>query len=394
MLRDRLRHWECKKNVRRSGGSYPRVKAPRGYGNNKQSGREDNDHLTYGELVSLFKSARASLYNPLHIPKEEESLRQTLKSVLDWQLHVGETGQGFDLMSSDARQFLQQLNRMSAALDHIRRGTISTAIAIRALHETSLELEDSFNTRCTPLAMLLSIDIIVRLRETGPSQQICAATSNFLLNKATEALHPSNPALLLMRQMFLCARIPEGLAMIHEVGCVIINLTSQPIFLFEFRADFIYATHVLGMGATFRPYVDTLTEMINEKHIDDGTSLLKLADLHYQHGLFDECVQLAQRCLDVLKSQGREISWQTCWAWSYMASTRAAQGDFFSEEAALRTALTVAELIEPDIASGSGESHLYVSETIFYLHECCRVQNKQDECEALRLQYPHVFAED
>lgn len=393
MLRDRLREWKCSKNFRKQGCSNRRTTAPGVHGNNGQSAQEDQDHRTYSELASLFESARASLYSPLHIPKKERFLRQTLKSVLDWQLHVTETEEGWSTISSDADQFGWQINRMTSALDYIRIRLQKTEPAIRELHETSIELEHIFQTM-TPLAVLLSMDRISRLRKIGPSQQVCAATLNFLLNKATEALHHSDPALLLMRQMFLFEQSPEALAMIHEVGCLIFNCISHTSLL-RFRASIIWAANFFGLSAAFKPYLETLTtEILDQKDIDDVALFLPLAGLYYQNALFDGSAQLARRCLDVLKIQGDEISWLTYEAWTYIADTHGARSDFASEEHALRNALTVAEIIEPDIAFGSGSNHLDVLETIWRLHQCYKRQNKQYECEALCLRYPHVFAED
>lgn len=393
MLRDRLRCWECKKNARKAGCSERRTTAPGEYGNSHRSARKNKYHPAYSELASLFQCTRESLYNPLHIPEEEKFLRQTLKSVLDWQLRFRETEEDWDAIWSSSLRFIHKLERMNAALYNLRICSIPAAIAIRDLRETSTEVEHSFETECTPLAMLLSMNTIAGWRKAGASQQICAATSNFLLDKATEALHLSNPALLLLRQMSLFEQSPETLAMIHEVGCVIFNSTSHPFRVLEFRAAFIGAANVIGLGAMFRPLIDVLIETMDEKNVDGDILLLQLADLHYQYDRSDECIQLARRCLDVLKIQGDETSWLACEAWAYIADAHEARSDFVSRADALRNALTVAELIEPDIASGSGKNQLYVSVIIFYLHECYRVQNKQDECEALRLQYPHVFAE-
>lgn len=395
MLRDRLRQWKCNdKNSSRADFRGRRPAVVEDCRISKIFLKDDDHHTIDGEVLRSFRSADESLLNLVCTPPEALALGDTLKRVSDWQLHITASKVDLESVKSGAKQFMRHVRSMVAAVDHLWYHSIPARLAIRELRETSARLATKFRIECTPLAIMISIWDLAELKQYSSSHQWHAQTCHFLLRIATEVLQPLDPALLLMRQMIVVKHTPEALAMIHEVGCQITDCDVSTSIQTNFRTSFFHAAMSSGVLDQFRSHIDTLIDALDETDAGAPGVLIDISTLRFREGQFDESVQFAKRCLNVLRAQGRETSWLAYKAWDLLSNIKKRQSDLVSEEYFLRRALTVAELLDPDVASKSGNHGLVVSEMICDLFACYKRQNKINESQSLRSRYPHILEED
>lgn len=260
MLRDRFSRWGINNKNRRPEAIKKRV---------RQSGvhksrappfvhRSNEYRLPDGSFVSFMCPAAIDLRVPFSTPEDERHLRQTLKGIMDWRDYFQALGEGRSIVARSGRRFMTQIARMANLSLTLDLGDFAARkSATQQLTQMGNTLSQDFHSKCTPLAVLMSINTIFSLRTDAKHWLGHAATLNFLLHLAIESLCESNPALRLLREVLHGRCTPEFLANVYQMGCGIIEQSPGARSIFRprdvdrFRRKFVQGAIQLGMDAAF-----------------------------------------------------------------------------------------------------------------------------------------------
>lgn len=400
MLRDRLRKWGLNDKNRRSTASERRVTCL----NNNQ------------KLVAILRNAPRELADqtssqsdlrdiiithPPPTPNDARSVQQALKSMMDWHSHFHDSDFGKDEILIYTDRFYFLLRSLSVSLKFDRSDQSMCGAATRRLGEASASLQGHLKPMCTPLAVLSSIQLILRIVNRRDSDEWYKATSKFLLQTTAGSLPRSHPTLLLLQALLGDQLTPDGLYMIFEVGSLLVRRCYGGSTALHFRLDFISAALDIYPDAKFTIATGMLCDTANTAHdvlwsdalaeFEDDRRHRSYEVLSYVRGcscyLNDRVpFDLPSVPMPLATIQERSADY---YAWRILANSQRMQCGFAGEEISrLNAHALIVTMSNMDGGSRSDEDSLHI---IRRLHLFYEEHDLDEQCQALRLEYPSAF---
>lgn len=216
MLRDQFRRWGINdKNVRRN--------------TQKHRHARTTTHLDH--------DVDTRLYNPLDLPRETRSLHQALQSLQHWSDGSESLGGPGPDIVADAIKFHDFLWDMRNAIRILEAQRMCSSISVQRLNQASNRLVGCFKAACTPLAVLLSMQVILELKLSA-SQNILPwseTTSKFLLQVTATHFVRSHPVFMLIHLLTFGSRTSHELAALYEAGRAFIGRYFERSLVLRFR---------------------------------------------------------------------------------------------------------------------------------------------------------------
>lgn len=255
MLRDRLKERGKNDKSRRIVTSQKR-RAPQSVKDEDKIRTQGGTHYqTAYRSSSQLEPQLFYIPNALRTPKECRHLQQALKGMQDWQTHYLDTGvREVDVLRSTDR-FYFLLRAISVALNFDRSDQSMCGRATRALREAILAFQNCLGPMCTPVAVLGSIQLILRIAcHRGPDKWY-GLTSKFILQAITETLPELHPTGLLSKALLFKTCTAEELGTIYEVGSTLLQQRYGKWASTNFRLDFVSAALDYFPDASFNSVV-------------------------------------------------------------------------------------------------------------------------------------------
>jgi hypothetical protein len=241
MFRDRLQQWGKNDRNRRAVTSRKRLAILPANDKDKMCAQRKSRRQVAIESSPQSEPHVPNMPSSLSTPKELRSVQQALKSMQNWQdhFHHSESDQMEILQHTDSFYFL--LRDISVALRFNRLDLSMCGKATRKLREASMAFQSCIGPMCTPVAVLSSIQLVLRIVSHRKSDKWYALTSEFLLESIAETLPGLHPTLLLLQALLDQNATPEGLYMLYEMGSVLIRSCYSESTAAIFRHDFVSA---------------------------------------------------------------------------------------------------------------------------------------------------------
>jgi hypothetical protein len=375
MLRDQFRRWGINdKNVRK----------------NPQRG---NLHAYAGTQFDHGHDAITGPHDPLHLPTETRSLYQALHGLQHWSNGSRDMeGDNTDIVSN-AVKFHDYLWDMKNAIRILEAQRMGSSASVGRLSQAGNRLTKCFGSACTPLAVLLSMQVIIELKLNTRKQDSLPwseATSTFLLQVTANNFVRSHPVSMLVYLLTFGKRTSDELAAIYEAGCSFVSRHCDRFLVLRFRTSFFQTMLSLGLDASFESDIEALVvEASDQNEILDGRVLCDLAGLRLRQFRFEAAVQLARACLMAVQihNDSRWIARQVLRA---LASAQSAMNDYGGAETSLLHALRLTTNRELDDTSAplvlSSSSMMVVDD----LRQLYRLVGEEAKYRALCLSYNQV----
>lgn len=374
MLRDQFRRWGINdKNVRR----------------NTQKHR--HAHTT----TQVDRGADTRLHNPLDLPQETRSLHQALQSLQHWSDESQSTGgSGTDIVAG-AIKFHDFLWDMKNAIRILEAQRMCSLTSVQRLVQAGNRLVKCFKAACTPLAVLLSMQVILELRLSA-SQNVLPwseTTSKFLLQVTANYFVRSHPVSMLIYLLTFGSRTSHELAALYKAGRVFVGRYLDRSLVLRFRTSFFQTMFSLKLDTSFEPEIQTLCiEASDPNEILDGRVLCDLAHLRLRESQFEQAEQLAQTCLLAVRIH-RDLRWIARQVLRTLASAQGSVNNYEGAEKSLLQALQLTTNRQLDDASAplalSSSSMMVVDD----LRQLYKHVGEKAKYEALCLRYPSAFGD-
>ena len=396
MFRDRLQQWGRNDKNRRS-RNQPAILPANGR-DTVCAQRRSRRQITCQSSLQTEPHV-SNIPNPLGTPKGLRSVQQALQSMQNWQdhFHNSQSDQMEILQHTDSFYFL--LRDISVALRFNRLDLSMCGKATRKLREASMAFQSCIGPMCTPIAVLSSIQLVLRIVSHRQSDKWYALTSEFLLESIAETLPGLHPTLLLLQALLDETATPEGLYMLYEVGSVLIRTCYSESIAAIFRRDFV--------SAALDIYPDTaLTYAGMLCNTTRDTSAVQRAfgftDMQVAGNRLYEILQFQWACGRRLRHkdhtivqsgpshlstvQERKIDY---YAWRILCNSQRMRCGFAGEEASqLNAHALMVAMKNPD---GKQDLSTESSLTLRKLHLLYEKHDLYEQCQALRLEYPKAF---
>jgi hypothetical protein len=392
MFRDRLRQWGLNKKNRREA---LKGRIAKSSASNEEAifNKRTPHHQTAGTRRSW--SISLAIAGSPSVPKEARPLQRALKGMEDWQCHFDESGVSRDEILAYTDSFYCLLRNLSVALTFDRSSQQMCRSATRKLGEASAAFQSHLNSTCTPLAVLSSIQLILRIAGCRDSDPWHKSTSGFLLRTTTEILPGSHPTLLLLQALLVHVPAPEGLATIYEQGSSIVERCYSKSTAIDFRLDFVSAALDIHPHAAFMSNANTLSASTIEASIPRPLRTTDTARSQIASRRVGEAVAYGHSCLYAVRgwtdSGRRRIDrLGELYAWRILCNSKRMQCGFTGEETSQFNAhaLIVAMANGEDRGMELGMKSLQV---VRDLHSFYEEHDLDEQCETLRLAYPNAF---
>lgn len=233
MLRDQFRRWDINdKNVRR----------------NIQ--KHQHAHTT----MHLDRDADTRLYSTLDLPRETRSLHQALQSLRHWSDGSESLGDhGTDIVAG-AIKFHDFPWDMRNAVRILEAQRMCSSTSVQRLNQASNRLLRCFKAARTPLAVLLSMQVIL---EPGlsASQNVLPwseTTSKFLLQITATYFGRLHPVFMLIHLLTFGSRNSEEIAAVYEAGRAFVARYSDRSLVLRFRTSFFQTMFSLRLDTNVR----------------------------------------------------------------------------------------------------------------------------------------------
>jgi hypothetical protein len=379
MLRDQFRRWGINdKNVR---------KTPQ---------RADL-HAYAGTQFDHGHDAITGPHDPLYLPTETRFLHQALHGLQHWSNGSRDMeGAATDIVSN-AVKFHDYLWDMKNAIRILEAQRMGSSASVGRLSQAGDRLTKCFGSACTPLAVLLSMQVIIELKLNTREQDTLPwseATSTFLLQVTANNFVRSHPVSILVYLLTFGKRTSNELAAIYEAGCSFVSRHCDRSLVLRFRTSFFQTMLSLGLDVSFESEIEALVvEASDQNKILDGRVLCDLAGLRLRQSRFEAAVQLARKCLLAVQihNDSRWIARQVLRA---LASAQSAMNDYGGAETSLLHALRLTTNRELDDTSAplvlSSSSMMVVDD----LRQLYRIVGEEAKYRALCLSYPSAFGEE
>ena len=375
ILRDQFRRWGINdKNVRRNIQKHRHAYA---------ATQDDRDVET-------------RMCTSLDLPRETRSLHQALQSLQHWSdgSH-GRGGPGTDVVA-DAIKFHDYLWDMKNAIRIFEAQRMCSATSVRHLNQASNRLFKFFKAACTPLAVLLSMQVILELRLSAKQNGLpwSEATSKFLLQVTTNHFVRSHPVSMLIHLLTFGNRDPHELATLYEAGRLFIERYLDKSLILRFRTSFFQTMLSLKLDTIFESEIEALCiEVSDPSEVLDGRVLCDLAHLRQQGSHLEQAERLARACLLAVQIH-HDSRWIARRVLRTLASAQASMDNHDGAEKSLLEALQLTTIRQLDDASAPlvlSSSSMMVVDDLRQLYKHFGDKTKYD---ALCLSYPSAFGDD
>jgi hypothetical protein len=382
MFRDRLRRWRINDKNRRSAANQRR-----GVLQLVDNGDKISSPGPHCSTIGRSSSRSATLdheniHNVLRTPKEMLALQRTLKGILDWHQHAEDTTVDLD----HGWTFFELLKEMYQCLVVSDESPFTCEKVTPHLRKTSAALQ-SHMIICTPLAILISVELLSYFAFRSNSSPWYHETSRFLINAAVQAFPDSHPSILLLRLLFSNLTSSQ-LVMLYEVGSNVMDQRYGGATTFFFRVRMLSVASTTGLGVAIRSYADALCTATPEE--TDDFHLLGIARVYRLTGQYEESAEAVRRCLAQTEDEGNGHSVASLEALHFLASLQNAQNDFVGEEITLQKLLTTVLAKDRREIHTSGLS-ISALRAISMLDGFYARLNLDEQRDALQLEFPSAF---
>ena len=375
MLRDQFRRWGINdKNVRRNPQEHQHSHAT------KQLDRDVDD----------------GVYDPLHLPKETRSLHQALQSLRHWS----DSSQDIESPNADiiagAIKFHDYLWDMKNAIRILEAERMCSSTSVRRLNQAGDRLVKCFQSACTPLAVLLSMQVILELKLSTKQNSLpwSETTSTFLLQVTANHFVRSHPASMLIHLLTFGKRTSDELAAIYEAGRAFVGRYFDRSLVLRFRTSFFQTMLSLGLDTLFESEIQDLSaEASDPIEVLHGRVLCDLAGLRLRESRFEEAEQLAHTCLLAVQIH-HDSRWIARQVLRTLASAQASMNNCEGAEMSLLRALqltTVRQLDDDSAPLVLSSSSMMVVDN---LRELYKRVGEDVKYEALCLRFPSAFGDE
>jgi hypothetical protein len=378
MLRDQFRRWGINdKNVRRNPQKHP-------------SERYVNS------TTELNRDVDDSVYDHVRLPRETHYLHQALLGLQHWSDSSQIVGKATMDIVADAIKFHDFLWDMRNAIRILEAQRMCSSISVSRLNQAGNRLVDCFVSSCTPLAVLLSMQVILELKLSTKQNSLpwSETTSKFLLQITANNFARSHPVSMLIHLLTFGKRTSDELAAIYEAGRVFLGRYFDRSLVLRFRTSFFHTMLSLGLDESFQSEIKTLSvEASDPNEVLDGRALCDLAHLRLRESHFVKAEQLAQTCLLAVQIH-HEPRWIARQVSRTLASAQASMENYAGAEASLLQALQLTTDRQLDDASAppvlSSSSMMVVDD----LRQLYKRVGEEAKYEALCLRYPSALGSE
>jgi hypothetical protein len=314
----------------------------------------------------------------------------------NWQEHFQDSGSDQMEILQHTDDFYFLLRNISVALRFDRSDSSMCGNATKKLREASVAFQNCLGPMRTPIAVLSSIQLILRIVSLRDTDEWYKSTSTFLLKTVAETLPGLHPTPLLLQALLSQGTDPKGLAMIYDVGSMLIQRCYGKSAAINFRLDFVSAALDVFPDASFSSNAGTLCY-----------AAVAWSDIERGIGLMEESIT-QRRTEELFDYLGHCCSWiheedDSIWppppprlatgkerltdyyAWRIFCNSQRMQCGFAGEEISpLNAHALMANMLYP----GGGPNS---SPIIRKLHLFYKEHDLVEQCEALRLEYPEVI---
>jgi hypothetical protein len=375
MLRDQFRRW----------------------GINDKNVRKNPQKQRYAHAIKQFdRDVDTFVYDTLHSPQETPSLHQTLHSLQHWPDASLEIGSSSTDVVADAIKFHDFLWDMKNAIRILEAQRMCSSTSVGRLNQAGNRIVKCFKAACTPLAVLLSMQVILELRLSAKQNALpwSETTSTFLLQVTANHFVRWHPVSMLMHVLTFGDRTPEDLALIYEAGRAFVGRYFDRSLVLRFRTSFFQTMFSLKLDTIFESEIKTLCiEASDPTEVLDGRVLCDLAHLRLRESHFEQAEQLAQTCLLAVRIHD-DSRWIARQVSRTLASAQVAMNNYEGAETSLLQALQLTTNRQLDDASAppvlSSSSMMVVDD----LRQLYKHVGEKAKYEALCLRYPSAFGDD
>jgi len=376
MLRDQFRRWGINdKSVRR----------------NPQPQKRQQVHL----ITQFDHDAGISVYDPLHLPQETRSLHQALQGLQHWSDGSQDMRSPSADVVASAIEFHDYLWDMKNAIRILEAQRMCSSTSVRRLGQASNRLVKCFKPACTPLAVLLSMQIILELKLATKQNSLPwnETTSTFLLQITANHFARSHPVSMLIHLLTFGERTSEQLAAIYEAGRGFVEHHSDRSLVLRFRTSFFQTMLSLGLDVSFETEIETLSiEASDPTELLDGRVICDLAHLRLRESRFEKAEQLARTCLVAVQIH-QDSRWIVRQVLRTLASAQLSMNNLEAAKSSLLQALQLTtnrqldDALAPPVLSSS--SMMVVDD----LRQLYKHAGEEAKYEALCLKFPSAFGD-
>lgn len=372
MLRDQFRRW----------------------GINDKNVRRNHQKHQYAQVNTQFDgNMEAIVYDPLHTPRETRSLHQALQSLQHWSDGSQDVcSPGMNIVA-DAIKFHDYLWDMKNAIRILEAERMCSSTSVRRLNQAGDRLVKCFQSACTPLAVLLSMQVILELKLSTKHNSLpwSETTSTFLLQVTANHFVRSHPASMLIHLLTFGKRTSDELAAIYEAGRAFVERYFDRSLVLRFRTSFFQTMSSLGLDTLFESEIQDLSaEASDPNEVLDGRVLCDLAGLRLRESRFEEAEELAHTCLLAVQIH-HDSRWIARQVLRTLASAQASMHNCKGAEMSLLRALQLTTVRQLDDDSAplvlSSSSMMVVDD----LRELYKRVGEEVKHEALCLRFPSAF---
>jgi hypothetical protein len=375
MLRDQFRRWGINdKNVRR----------------NHQ--KHQDPHAT----AQFNREVNTIVYTQVDPPRETRALYQALQNLQHWSDGSQDIGRSDPHVVANAIKFHDYLWDMKNAIRILEAQRMCSSTSVSRLNQAGEKLVRCFKSSCTPLAVLLSMQVILELRLSARQNSLpwSETTSTFLLQITANHFVSSHPVSMLMHLLTFGKRTSDDLAAIYEAGRRFIGCHGDRSLVLRFRTSFFQTMLSLGLDASFESEIEALSvEASDPNEILDGRVLCDLAHLRLRESHFEKAEQLARTCLVAVQVH-HDSRWIARQVLRTLASAQVSLNNYEGAEVSLLQALQLTAVRQLESTSAppvlSSSSMMVVDD----LRQLYKQSGEIGEYEALCLRYPSAFGDE
>jgi len=375
MLRDQFRRWGINdKNVRRN----------------------PQKHRCVNSTTGLDGDVDNSMHDHVRLPRETHYLHQALLGLQHWSDSSQDVGKVTMDIVADAIKFHDYLWDMRNAIRILESQRMCSSASVSRLNQAGNRLVNCFVSSCTPLAVLLSMQVILELKLGNKQNSLpwSETTSTFLLQITANNFVRSHPVSMLIHLLTFGNRTSNGLAAVYEAGRIFLGRYFDRSLVLRFRTSFFHTMLSLGLDESFQPEIEALSiEASDPNEVLDGRALCDLAHLRLRESHFERAEQLARACLLAVQIH-HEPRWIARQVSRTLASAQASMNNYGGAEISLLQALQLTTNRELDDISAppvlSSSSMMVVDD----LRQLYRRVGEEAKYEALCLRYPSAFGDE
>jgi hypothetical protein len=261
----------------------------------------------------------------------------------------------------------------------------------KELMNHSRELSRIFERQPSPVATLLSIGVLSRLRRVeyrSQSEEWNHLTSNCLLQLSVQHLGENHPVSLFLKAMLFGTIFPETLDMLIRLVRTHVERAVERRHIWDVHKELITAINAMGYGTQFEVYTEaTISKVLDEQAESNPAAIFDIVCIRLQQRRWGEAVRVAQPCrstADVAMAGERWIEMDMARSVAY---AQRMMGDHEGEMASLLRALAILPTVPaPD--------KLSVQFLLSALDSLYRRSGLEAQGRALRLEYADYFEEE